>query len=92
MEEKLRLIAKFSGVRYSMVETIYKFVQYKGIFTYEELRQLSNIGVPIVKWLKKVYGTRDNEMLTMIRHGEVKFEDFKSAIDLYYEDLKTSKL
>lgn len=73
-------VSAATGKDLSELARIYGKVFVKGKMQAEELNQLSEAGVPIIKELQKMYGKTGEEIFKMGETGKLKFKDLNGAL------------
>lgn len=80
----LKLIADTATISGASIDEIgYTFnkVQAQGKASGISLMQIAQRGIPIYQWLSKEIGVSQDELMTLVRKGEVSSEDFRKAIE-----------
>lgn len=76
IESRIEDIAVGLSVPSEKIKLVYDNVKLKGIMQVDDLRQLYEIGMPIVRELCALYGKSTNEVMIMVKNGEVDFKHF----------------
>lgn len=82
IESRIEDIAIGLSVPSEKIKLVYDNVKSKGIMQGDDLRQLTEIGIPMVKELCALYGKNTDEIKLMVKNGEVDFKHF-GAVLLY---------
>ncbi|REC56988.1 hypothetical protein DRF62_02180 [Chryseobacterium piscium] len=82
IESRIKDIAIGLSVPSEKIKLVYDNVKSKGIMHGDDLRQLTEIGMPMVKELCALYGKTTTEIQLMVQNGEIDFKHF-GAVFLY---------
>lgn len=82
IESRIEDIAIGLSVPSEKIKVVYDNVKLKGIMQGDDLRQLTEIGIPMVKELAALYGKTATEIKLMVQNGEIDFKHF-GAVFLY---------
>lgn len=82
IESRIEDIAIGLSVPAEKIKLVYDNVKSKGIMHGDDLRQLTEIGIPMVKELCALYGKTTTEIKLMVQNGEIDFKHF-GAVFLY---------
>ncbi|MEG0848463.1 MAG: tape measure protein [Myroides sp.] len=79
IESRIDDIAIGLSVPSEKIKLVYENVKSKGIMQGDDLRQLTEIGMPMVKELSALYGKNTTEIKSMVQNGEIDFKHFGSV-------------
>ncbi|AZA60795.1 hypothetical protein [Chryseobacterium indoltheticum] len=82
IESRIEDIAIGLSVPSEKIKLVYDNVKSKGIMQGDDLRQLTKIGMPMVKELCALYGKNITEIKLMVQNCEIDFKHF-GAVFLY---------
>lgn len=82
IESRIEDIAVGLSVPSEKIKLVYDNVKLKGRMQGDDLRQLTEMGIPIVRELSALYGKTTSEITLMVKNGEVDFKHF-GAILIY---------
>ncbi|OBW43504.1 hypothetical protein AB670_00033 [Chryseobacterium sp. MOF25P] len=82
IESRIEDIAIGLSVSAEKIKLVYDNVKSKGIIQGDDLRQLTEIGIPMVRELAALYGKTTTEIQLMVQNGEIDFKHF-GAVFLY---------
>lgn len=82
IESRIEDIAVGLSVPSEKIKLVYEEVKKNGIMRGDDLRQLTELGMPMARELSSFFGKTTSEIAQMVQNGEVDFKHF-GAVFLY---------